>query len=527
MGKIGGSSHSWLTAVKRAFKSPSKDTNGRRMDECGQDDEDDKQRRGKRRWGLWKSSCQETVIQCDGKNSNVVAPSSASNTKPATATLSAQMKIHEKADHSVSETVYAEQRQALAVAMASSAAAEAAVASAQAAVGLVRLTCPRPPPFVKKHYAAITIQTAFRGYLARRALRALKGLVKLQALVRGYSVRKRAKMTLQCMQALVRAQTRVQEQRRRLSHEGSRDSNSRWENHFVDRIRHARNASNVEDYWDEPRTILEVQSMMEKTKEAALKREKALPYTFSRQMLRSSRDSCASESEPEGRPRYVDHWRYDRTGRASCDHHRESLKTVHMDTSQPYTSPSLQRSQQQCYQSQLPSHYMPHNRIPSHSPRTPVSARIKHIQVNSASPRLQREEMSYPKAQTPNLGSVFHHGIQGQSAPNYMAATASAKARVRSHSVPRHMSEIQDGDKRGTVKKRLLFPVHDPNAYFEANNPDEDRARNFRTTWLPSQHGVQSFTEPKTNISSCCTDSNGEEMSPSSINNHRIWFTRQ
>ncbi|CAM0954496.1 unnamed protein product [Alopecurus aequalis] len=54
--------------------------------------------------------------------------------------------------------------------------------------------------------AAVLIQKAFRGYLARKALRALKSLVKLQALVRGYLVRRQTATTLHRLQALMRLQ---------------------------------------------------------------------------------------------------------------------------------------------------------------------------------------------------------------------------------------------------------------------------------------------------------------------------------
>ncbi|KAH0706882.1 hypothetical protein KY289_011958 [Solanum tuberosum] len=106
-------------------------------------------------------------------------------------------------------------KHAIAVAAATAAAADAAVAAAHAAVAVVRLTSQgrSSAVFGREKLAATKIQTVFRGFLARKALRALKGLVKLQALVRGYLVRRQANATLYSMQALMRAQASVRAQK--------------------------------------------------------------------------------------------------------------------------------------------------------------------------------------------------------------------------------------------------------------------------------------------------------------------------
>ncbi|VFQ95411.1 unnamed protein product [Cuscuta campestris] len=143
---------------------------------------------------------------------------------------------------------------------------------------------------MREEWAAIRIQTAFRGFLARRALRALKGLVRLQALVRGHAIRKQAATTLRCMQALVRVQARIRARRVRIALE------SQTSHHILQqKLEHEAHVREIEEGWcDSIGSVEEIQTKLLKRQEAAAKRERAMAYALANQWQAGSKKHVTS-----------------------------------------------------------------------------------------------------------------------------------------------------------------------------------------------------------------------------------------
>ncbi|KAL7140204.1 hypothetical protein ABFS83_09G105900 [Erythranthe nasuta] len=282
-------------------------------------------------------------------------------------------------------------KHAIAVAAATAAAADAAVAAAHAAVAVVRLTSQGKGGGAlfsggggREKWAAARIQSVFRGYLARKALRALKGLVKLQALVRGYLVRKRAAATLHSMQALFRAQTSVRAQRARRSiNTESRARNSTESEFHSKRLSSSYESSVNNNSYDESPKIVEIDTC-------------GAHKSRSRRM--TTNNSCMSE--------HSDDQYYQIPARLSipdCRHLQELQEFDWGYVREDYKFPTAQNTPRFACSGR------------AHAPATPAKSLC---------------------------GDHFFRPYSNSNCPSYMANTQSFRAKLRSHSAPRQRPDV-------------------------------------------------------------------------------------
>ncbi|KDP40224.1 hypothetical protein JCGZ_02222 [Jatropha curcas] len=289
----------------------------------------------------------------------------------------------------------------------------AAAVAADAAVVLRLTTVANQKTRAIEEAAAIKIQSVFRSYLARKALCALKGLVKLQALVRGHLVRKQATATLRCMQALVTVQARARAQRILMAEEtkpaSQRQSIHKKSTHD-NRFRHLN--------YDTDR------GMEENIKIVEMDLGQAKGST-------KSRNSYSHQPQPEYEdPRFSTYY--------------ESLNHV-------YSKPD------KCQLSPAPS------ALTDMSPRG-CSGHFEDYSLNTAESSPYYSAVSKPEPS--RVPFAFPQPEYAESLsydyplfPNYMANTESSRAKVRSHSAPKQRPdsfERQPSRRRASVEGRNI-----------------------------------------------------------------------
>ncbi|XP_010558271.1 PREDICTED: protein IQ-DOMAIN 1-like isoform X1 [Tarenaya hassleriana] len=161
-----------------------------------------------------------------------------------------------------------------------SAAADIPEVSSQSALEVVN--CAKPAHITGKSIdeaATIMIQTAFRGYLARRALRALRGLVRLKSLMEEPVMKRQVANTLKCMQTLSHVQSQIQTRRIRMSEENQARQKQLLQKNAIELA----NLRNGDDWDDSLQSKEQVEANILSRYEAAMRRERALAYAYSHQ----------------------------------------------------------------------------------------------------------------------------------------------------------------------------------------------------------------------------------------------------
>ncbi|PPD99208.1 hypothetical protein GOBAR_DD03782 [Gossypium barbadense] len=277
----------------------------------------------------------------------------------------------------------------------------------------------------KEEVAAIKIQAAFRAYLAKRALRALRGLARLKSLMEGPAARRQAAGSLRCLQTLSRMQCQIHARRTRMMEENQALQRQLLQKHAKEIV----NLQMGEDWDDTVRSKEQIEASLLSKHEAAMRRERAMAYSFTHQQTwknasRSMNPLFMDPSNPSWGWSWMERWMTAGHG------------------SKAYARYQLNLDKQSTKANQKPS------RTSSLlSPSTPKSASIPARKLKSASPRSGssvRDNESL--ANSPSL-------------PSYMVPTKSARVKTSLQSpLGPEANGTPEKDPIGSAKKRLSYP---------------------------------------------------------------------
>ncbi|ESQ44117.1 hypothetical protein EUTSA_v10005903mg [Eutrema salsugineum] len=295
---------------------------------------------------------------------------------------------------------------------------------------------PEPTLLVKKS-SATKIQAAFRGYMARRSFRALKGLVRLQGVVRGHSVKRQTMNAMKYMQLLVRVQTQVQS--RRIQMLENRARNEKDDTKLASRLTSG-------DWDDSVLTKEEKEARLHRKIDAMIKRERSMAYAYSHQLWKNSPKS-AQDIRSSGFPLW---WNW-------VDRQKNQSQPFRLTPTRPSPSPQPQFSNQ--------NHFRLNNSFDTSTPNSSKSAfltpsrPIHTPQPHSSVSRYSRgvgggrATHDSPFKDDDSLTSCPPF-----SAPSYMAPTVSAKAKLRANSNPKERLDRTPVN-TNNEKRRISFPL--------------------------------------------------------------------
>ncbi|KAE8718301.1 Protein IQ-DOMAIN 14 [Hibiscus syriacus] len=131
---------------------------------------------------------------------------------------------------------------------------------------------------------------------ARRSFRAWKGLVRLQGVVRGQTVKRQTTTAMKHMQLLVRVQSQIQSRRIEMlenqARQQARFKNDKEVESALGKLTFGQASEAANEDWDDSLlTKEEIEARMQRKVEAVIKRERAMAYAHSHQLWKTTMKS--------------------------------------------------------------------------------------------------------------------------------------------------------------------------------------------------------------------------------------------
>ncbi|XP_061373431.1 protein IQ-DOMAIN 14 isoform X2 [Gastrolobium bilobum] len=334
----------------------------------------------------------------------------------------------------------------------------------------------RPEPTLRNQHASATkIQATYRGYMARRSFRALKGLVRLQGVVRGQNVKRQTVNAMKHMQLLVRVQSQIQSRRIQML-----ENQARYQAEFKNdkdvastlgklTLGHASEAGNNDEWDDSLLTKEEIEARLQRKVEAMIKRERAMAFAYSHQLWKATPKSTqtpVTDMRSGGFPWWWN-WLERQLPAAANPQERQVLNNFQLTPSRPY---SEQKTSPRPASSTHMRHHFAFDNMDTPTPKSTKSTILTSSKPARTPPYRtpQANSSSFSKHTRPRAvgaNSPFDVPLKDDdsltscppfSVPNYMTPTVSAKAKVRASSNPR---ERFGGTPTSDSKRRLSFPL--------------------------------------------------------------------
>lgn len=332
----------------------------------------------------------------------------------------------------------------------------------------------------REEVAAIKIQTTFRGYLARRALRALRGLVRLKSLVEGATVKRQTTNTLRSMQGISRVQSQINNRRIRMTEE-----NQALQRQLLqERAKELESLQMGEDWNDSAQSKEQIEAKLLSKYEATMRRERAMAYSFSHQQTwkKSARTTnllFIDPTNPQWGWSWLERWMAARpeskTEKEATNGH-SSVKGASLNFAGNEIAKSFARHQLNSDKPITPGNRKlssPSNIQSPSIPTSKVTSPKPARKFKPPSPGVSVMSIDYDSKSMMSVQSEQNrrHSIAGSSVrddeslasspsvPGYMAATHSAKAKLRMQSPLGMENGTPEKGPAGYAKKRLSFPA--------------------------------------------------------------------